>query len=266
MLFDEKTRQYLPPRTRGGPHPRSAAGARGAPTPAGRTEPGRALAEVGELADRRSLMVLFADLLDAPADLADRLRQLRSRGHDVVLFHLLDPDEVELPFDELTRLRGDRARRRAPAAGRPARSRGVVPRANRRRCASAGGRPAWRRASSTGSRRPPSRPPTCCAPSCSRASGRAGSTRTHDALPRPVPCCSAWSPRRCRGSSTASAGGARGRCASRRWSSCCAPSARSRRGGGCATSRCWSPARRWRRRCRWRSRARSPRCAPTCRR
>ena len=25
MLFDEKTRQYLPPRTRGGPHPRPAA-------------------------------------------------------------------------------------------------------------------------------------------------------------------------------------------------------------------------------------------------
>jgi hypothetical protein len=33
--------------------------------------------------------------------MADRLRQLRARGHDVVLFHLLDPDEIELPFDDL---------------------------------------------------------------------------------------------------------------------------------------------------------------------
>src|SRR6185436_5919089 len=49
-------------------------------------------------------------------------------------------------------------------------------RANRRRCASAGGRPAWKRASSTGSRRPRSRRPKCCARSCSRASGRAGRT------------------------------------------------------------------------------------------
>ena len=56
----------------------------------------------------------------------------------------------------------------------------------------------------------------------------------------PDRCCWACSRRRCRGSSTASAGGARGRSASRRWSCCCAPSARSRRGGACATSRCWS--------------------------
>jgi len=48
----------------------------------------------------------MSDLLDAPADLADRLRQLRSRGHDVTLFQILDPDEVELPFDELTQFEG----------------------------------------------------------------------------------------------------------------------------------------------------------------
>ena len=71
-----------------------------------RTEPGRALGHLGELADRRSLVILMSDLLDAPADLADRLRQLRSRGHDVTLFHLLDPDEVELPFEDLTDFEG----------------------------------------------------------------------------------------------------------------------------------------------------------------
>ena len=101
LIFDERTRQVLPPRTRGG-HIRDLLAALDAVYPAGRTEPGRALAHVGEMADRRSLVVLFTDLLDAPADLADRLRQLRSRGNDVVLFQLLDPDEVELPFDELT--------------------------------------------------------------------------------------------------------------------------------------------------------------------
>ena len=101
LVFDEGTRHYLPPRTRGG-HIRDLLAALDAVYPAGRTEPGRALAHVGEMADRWSLVVLFTDLLDAPADLADRLRQLRSRGNDVVLFQLLDPDEVELPFDELT--------------------------------------------------------------------------------------------------------------------------------------------------------------------
>jgi len=105
MLFDEKTRQYLPPRTRGG-HIRDLLVALEAAYPAGRTEPGRALAEIGEIADRRSLVVVFTDLLDAPADLADRLRQIRSRGNDVVLFHVLDPDEVELPFDDVTDFEG----------------------------------------------------------------------------------------------------------------------------------------------------------------
>jgi uncharacterized protein (DUF58 family) len=100
VVFDERTRQYLPPRTRGG-HIRDLLLALEAAYAAGRTEPGRALAHVGELADRRSLVVLMTDLLDAPDDLGDRLRQLRSRGHDVALFHLLDPDEVELPVDDL---------------------------------------------------------------------------------------------------------------------------------------------------------------------
>lgn len=101
LLFDDRTRQYLPPRTRGG-HIRDLLIALEAVTPAGRTEPGRALAHVAEMADRRSLIVLFTDLLDAPADLADRLRQVRSRGNDVVVFQILDPDEVELPYDEVT--------------------------------------------------------------------------------------------------------------------------------------------------------------------
>lgn len=105
VLFDEKTRQYLPPRTRGG-HIRDLLVALEAAYPAGRTEPARAIAEIGEIADRRSLIVVFSDLLDAPAELADRLRQVRSRGNDVVLFHLLDPDEVELPYDDVTDFEG----------------------------------------------------------------------------------------------------------------------------------------------------------------
>jgi uncharacterized protein (DUF58 family) len=105
LVFDERTRQFLPPRTRGG-HIRDLLLALEGLYPAGRTEPGKALAQVGELAERRSLVALFTDLLDAPADLADRLRQLRSRGNDVVLFQILDPDEVELPYDDVTQFEG----------------------------------------------------------------------------------------------------------------------------------------------------------------
>ena len=101
LIFDADTRQMLPPRTRGG-HVRDVLAALDAVYPAGRTDPARALSYVAEVVDRRSLILLFSDLLDAPAELSDRLRQLRARGHDVALFHVLDPDEIELPFDDLT--------------------------------------------------------------------------------------------------------------------------------------------------------------------
>jgi uncharacterized protein (DUF58 family) len=105
LLFDEKTRQYLPPRTRPG-HIRDLLGLLEAAFPAGTTNPDAAMAQIGELAERRSLVVVFSDLFDAALSFGDRLRQLRARGHDVVLFHLLDPDEIELAFDELTHFEG----------------------------------------------------------------------------------------------------------------------------------------------------------------
>lgn len=118
LLFDEKTRQYLPPSTRGGQVREIFRLLEGA-APGGRTATERALGEVGELADKRSLVLVFSDLLDAEPDapaakrtpagdgakaagpVAERLANLAARGHDVVLFHVLDPDELELPFDDL---------------------------------------------------------------------------------------------------------------------------------------------------------------------
>jgi uncharacterized protein (DUF58 family) len=105
LMFDEQTRHYLPPRSRPG-HVRDLLALLEAAFAAGRTDPDRALGQIGEIAERRSLILLFSDLLDAPEALAGRLRQLRGRGHDVVVFHLLDPDEIELPMDDLTHFEG----------------------------------------------------------------------------------------------------------------------------------------------------------------
>jgi uncharacterized protein (DUF58 family) len=116
LLFDEGTRHYLPPSTRPG-QIREILRLLEQAVPGGATDPARALGHVGELLDKRSLVLFFSDLLDAETDIgrgdgpargiaAERLRQLRARGHDVVLFHLLDPDEVELPFEDLTFFEG----------------------------------------------------------------------------------------------------------------------------------------------------------------
>jgi uncharacterized protein (DUF58 family) len=109
LAFDEGARAFLPPSTRPGQIREILATLEGLRA-AGTANPARAVDAVCELCDKRSLVVLFSDLLDseetprgnvAQGPLAERVRQLRVRGHDVVLFHILDPDEVELPFEDL---------------------------------------------------------------------------------------------------------------------------------------------------------------------
>jgi uncharacterized protein (DUF58 family) len=109
LAFADDTRAFLPPSTRPG-QIREVLAALESLKPSGGAQAGRALDTLAEICDKRSLVVVFSDLLDsedgAPGDsasgpLAERLRQLRARGHDVVLFHVLDPDEVALPFEDL---------------------------------------------------------------------------------------------------------------------------------------------------------------------
>jgi uncharacterized protein (DUF58 family) len=62
-----------------------------------------ALDRVAELTRRRrSLVVLASDLFDPDAAALTVLRRLRAQRHDVVLFHILDDHEIELPFEGLT--------------------------------------------------------------------------------------------------------------------------------------------------------------------
>jgi uncharacterized protein (DUF58 family) len=66
----------------------------------------RALTEVAEHAGRRGLVAVASDLLDLDERSLEPLTYLVGHGHDVVVFHVLDPDEIELPFDEPARFLG----------------------------------------------------------------------------------------------------------------------------------------------------------------
>lgn len=59
-----------------------------------------ALRKAVELLRRRGMIVLISDLYEEPESVADAVRALRYAGNDVIVFHLLDPTELEFPFDE----------------------------------------------------------------------------------------------------------------------------------------------------------------------
>ncbi|HSJ15467.1 MAG TPA: DUF58 domain-containing protein [Longimicrobiales bacterium] len=63
----------------------------------GRTDAGSALRDIAGRLRRRGLVILISDLLVDPPSTRLALRYLRHRGHEVLVFHLLDPGERELP-------------------------------------------------------------------------------------------------------------------------------------------------------------------------
>jgi len=67
--------------------------------PAGETNVGRILEDIAGQLKRRGLVILVSDLLDEPAQILKGLRLFRFKGNDVIVFHLLDPAELNLPFD-----------------------------------------------------------------------------------------------------------------------------------------------------------------------
>jgi hypothetical protein len=53
-----------------------------------------------ELFARRGLLVLVSDLYEDPEAVLEAVAPLRFRGHDMIVFHLLDPAEIEFNYDD----------------------------------------------------------------------------------------------------------------------------------------------------------------------
>lgn len=74
--------------------------------PGGGTNIQQAFARLAEQVHRRSLVVLASDLLDTADDLLTVARVLRRKGMEVVIFHVLDRAEWELPYEQMTEFVG----------------------------------------------------------------------------------------------------------------------------------------------------------------
>jgi uncharacterized protein (DUF58 family) len=73
--------------------------------PGKRSDVGRPLHQLAEALLKRSLVVLISDLLDEPDPIIKGLQHLKFRGTDVIVFQLLDPNELTFPFKGSSRFK-----------------------------------------------------------------------------------------------------------------------------------------------------------------
>jgi uncharacterized protein (DUF58 family) len=67
------------------------------------TNVSKPLHQLADSLSKRGMVVLISDLLDDPERVIRGLKHFRFRGTDVIVFHLLDPDELAFPFERATR-------------------------------------------------------------------------------------------------------------------------------------------------------------------
>jgi uncharacterized protein (DUF58 family) len=68
----------------------------------GETEIGHSFHDLAEMLRRRGLIVVISDLLDETKSVLQGLIHFRHKRHEVVVFHVLDPFEINFPFEKLT--------------------------------------------------------------------------------------------------------------------------------------------------------------------
>jgi len=71
-----------------------------------KTGMGHVLDQIAEKLTHRSLIVLLSDLFDDIKGIAQGLRHLRYKKHEVMVFQVLDPMEIEFPFEDVTLFKG----------------------------------------------------------------------------------------------------------------------------------------------------------------
>jgi hypothetical protein len=68
--------------------------------------PGRMLEPLAKLAEhfkRRSIVALISDLYESPDAVLEALKPYKFLGNDVVVFHVLDPAEIDFPYTDPSR-------------------------------------------------------------------------------------------------------------------------------------------------------------------
>ncbi len=93
IVFDEQVRDIVRPSTRPGQLGRLFAALERA-EPHARTDFAKPLHHFQELLHRRGIAIVISDFYEDPESIVRTIEPLRYRGNEVVLFHILDPQEI----------------------------------------------------------------------------------------------------------------------------------------------------------------------------
>lgn len=99
ITFDAAIKDFLPARFRPGHLHRLMMALEHAPAGTA-TDLSAPLEQVAKVAQKRGLVILLSDLLAPLEAVETQLGYLRARGHEVVVMRVLDPAEVDFPFQE----------------------------------------------------------------------------------------------------------------------------------------------------------------------
>ncbi|MGE0406688.1 MAG: DUF58 domain-containing protein [Candidatus Korobacteraceae bacterium] len=99
IVFDDEIRGYVPPSTRQGQLVRLLHTLEEA-EPRARTEFSKPFIHFQNLVKRRGIVMVISDFYEQPETIIRTIEPLGFRGNDVVLFHVLDPEEIQPKLSE----------------------------------------------------------------------------------------------------------------------------------------------------------------------
>jgi uncharacterized protein (DUF58 family) len=104
-LFDQEIRTKLPWRS-SRTHLQAIYRSLQQAKPTDKTDLTKVFREINDTYPKRSLMVIASDFLGSEKETLRGLGSLRKAGHDILVFHILDDDELDFPFNDPTRFEG----------------------------------------------------------------------------------------------------------------------------------------------------------------
>jgi uncharacterized protein (DUF58 family) len=99
IVFDDEVRNFIKPSTRHGQLARLLGGLELA-EPRARTDFAKPMLHFQEFLRRRGLVLIVSDFYGSPEDIVRTIEPLRFHGNEVVLFHVLDPQEIRPELGE----------------------------------------------------------------------------------------------------------------------------------------------------------------------